>query len=108
MSEIKVNFIYKDQKTEMNFSKNSLIKDILGSFALKIEKSIEDFNFLYSGEKISINDISTNPSSKNNYKKKLFDQAIPIDVKRIKEEKDILKISEDSSVVPKENSNEDI
>ena len=55
-----------------------------------------------------INDISTNPSSKNNYKKKLFDQAIPIDVKRIKEEKDILKISEDSSVVPKENSNEDI
>ena len=58
MSEIKVNFIYKDQKTEMNFSKSSLIKDILGSFALKIEKSIEDFNFLYSGEKISINDIS--------------------------------------------------
>ena len=40
---------------------------------------------------------STNPSS-NKYHRKLYDQAIPIDVKRFKEDKDILKISENSSV----------
>ena len=57
MSETKINFIFKEQKLEMNFNKNDLIKDILGSFALKKEKSIEDFNFLYNGEKISVNDI---------------------------------------------------
>ena len=57
MSETKINFIYKDQKIEMNFKKTDFVKNILGAFALKIEKNIEGFNFLYSGEKISINDL---------------------------------------------------
>ena len=55
MSETKINFSYKSEKYEMNFNKSDFIKDILGSFALKVEKSIEDFNFLYSGEKLSPN-----------------------------------------------------
>ena len=53
--ETKINFIYQNQKIEMNFNKNDLVKDILASFALKIEKTIDDLNFLFSGEKISIN-----------------------------------------------------
>ena len=57
MSETKINFNYNDKKIEMNFDKKTLVKDILGAFALKVEKNIEDFNFLYSGEKISINSI---------------------------------------------------
>ena len=57
MSEIKVNFIYENKTTEMNFKKDNLVKDILGSFVLKLEKSIEEFNFLYSGEKILVNPI---------------------------------------------------
>ena len=45
---------------------------------------------------------STNQST-HKYQKKLYDQAIPIDVKRFKEEKDILRLSENSSVqIPKE------
>ena len=40
---------------------------------------------------------STNPSS-NKYQKKLYDQAIPVDVKRFKESKDVLKLSENSSI----------
>ena len=48
-------------------------------------------------------DISTNPSSKNKKNKKLYDTAIPIDVRRVKEGKDVLKLSENSSVqLPKE------
>lgn len=57
MSETKINFNYNDKKIEMNFDKKTLVKDILGAFALKVEKNIEYFNFLYSGEKISINSI---------------------------------------------------
>jgi surface protein len=57
MSETKINFSYKDQKIELNFTKNELLKDILTTFTSKLDKnkSIEDFNFLYSGQKISIN-----------------------------------------------------
>ena len=55
MSEIKIIFSYSDKKIEMNFDKNSFIKDILNSFSLKIEKNIEDLNFLYNEEKISSN-----------------------------------------------------
>ena len=54
-SETKIHFIYQNQKIEMKFNKNDFVKDILASFALKVEKSIDDFNFLYSGEKIAIN-----------------------------------------------------
>ena len=57
MSETRINFNYKDQKIEIKFNKNTFVKDILGAFALKVEKNIEEFNFLYSGEKISINSI---------------------------------------------------
>ena len=46
---------------------------------------------------ITKDDSSTNSSS-NKRQKKLYDQAIPIDVKRYKEAKDILKLSENSSV----------
>ena len=46
---------------------------------------------------------STNPSSKHKKVRKLYDTAIPIDVKRVKEEKDVLKLSENSSIqLPKE------
>ena len=57
MSETKINFIYNDKILEMNFSKSEFVKNILGSFALKVGKNIEDFNFLYSGEKIVNNSI---------------------------------------------------
>ena len=40
---------------------------------------------------------STNPSSSKR-QKKLYDRAIPVDVKRYKEDKDILKLSENSSI----------
>ena len=52
MSEIKTNFIFNNQKTEFNFNKSDLIQNILSSFATKINRKIEDFNFLYSGEKL--------------------------------------------------------
>ena len=57
MEIIKENFIYLDKKIEMNFDKNDLLKDVLASFALKIEKNIEEFNFLYNNENIPINSI---------------------------------------------------
>ena len=57
MYETKINFIFKEEKIEINFNKSDLIKDILGTFALKKEKNIEEFNFLYNGEKILVNDI---------------------------------------------------
>ena len=44
---------------------------------------------------------STNPSTNKN-NRKLYDQAIPIDVKRNKEAKDILKLSENSSIISRE------
>ena len=53
MSEIKVNFIFNNQRTELNFTQNELIQNILSSFATKINRKIEEFNFLYSGEKLS-------------------------------------------------------
>ena len=57
MSETKINFTYDSQEIELNFTKNELIKDIFTAFISKIDKdkSIEDFNFLYSGNKISVN-----------------------------------------------------
>ena len=52
MAEIKTNFIFNNQKTEFNFNKSDLIQNILSSFATKINRKIEDFNFLYCGEKL--------------------------------------------------------
>ena len=59
MSEIKVNFIFNNQITELNFNKNDLVQNILLSFATKINRKFEDFNFLYSGEKLSNNENKT-------------------------------------------------
>ena len=53
MSEkTKVNFIFKDKKSEFEFNKDDLISNILSSFANKINRDINDFNYLYNGEKI--------------------------------------------------------
>ena len=78
---------------------------------LPIDKGID--NCLKSEEEMENDDILIKPStddgqsstiqSTHKYQKKLYDQAIPIDVKRFKEEKDILRLSENSSVqIPKE------
>ena len=78
---------------------------------LPIDKGID--NCLKSEEEMEDDDIVIKPSiddgqsstnqSTHKYQKKLYDQAIPIDVKRFKEEKDILRLSENSSVqIPKE------
>ena len=67
---------------------------------LKIEekKEEEDPNRV---NKVPSEDSSTNPSTNKN-SRKLYDQAIPIDVKRSKEAKDILKLSENSSIISRE------
>ena len=52
MSEITVNFIFQNQKTELNFSKDVTIQNVLSSFAEKNNKYLDDLNFLYSGEKL--------------------------------------------------------
>ena len=44
---------------------------------------------------------STSPGSNTN-SKKVYDKPVPIDVQRIKEKKDFLQISENSSIVSKE------
>ena len=78
---------------------------------LPIDKGID--NCLKSEEEMEDDDIVIKPSiddgqsstnqSTHKYQKELYDQAIPIDVKRFKEEKDILRLSENSSVqIPKE------
>ena len=53
MSEIKVNFNFQNLKKELNFSKDTSIQNILSSFAANINRNINDFNFLYSGEKLN-------------------------------------------------------
>ena len=53
MSEIKVNFIFNNEKFEFNFNENDSIQNVLSVFATKINKKLEYFNFLYSGEKLS-------------------------------------------------------
>ena len=53
MSKIKVNFIYKDKKEEFNFNKEDLIKAVFSEFSSKINKNIDEFNYLYCGEKIT-------------------------------------------------------
>ena len=59
MSEIKVNFNFQNQKTELNISKDSSIQNMLSSFTSKINRNIDDFNFLYNGEKLKSNDTKT-------------------------------------------------
>ena len=53
MSMTKVNFIYKDKKIEFDFTKNDLIKTVLSKFSTANKKNIDDFNYLYCGEKIT-------------------------------------------------------
>ena len=54
-------------------------------------------------KKNQYDDESSTYQTTRNRRKKLYDQAIPIDVKRVKEEKDVLKLSENSSIqLPKE------
>jgi len=53
MDTIKINFNFKDEKSELNFQKDDLILNIFSSFATKINKNIENLNFLYSGEKLT-------------------------------------------------------
>ena len=52
MSELNVNFIFQNQKTELIFSKDATIQNVLSSFAEKNNKYLDDLNFLYSGEKL--------------------------------------------------------
>ena len=59
MSEIKVNFNFQNQKTELNFGKDTSIQNILSSFASKINRNINDLNFLYSGEKLKSDETKT-------------------------------------------------
>ena len=68
MSETKVNFIFNNKKTEINFNKSDSIQNILSSFTSKINRKIEDFNFLYSGEKLMNyeNKILSDLNSKDN------------------------------------------
>ena len=74
MSEIKIIFTYLDKKIQMNFDKSCFIKDILNAYSLKIEKNIEDLNFLFNGEILSTN--STQKLSELNDK----DETINISV----------------------------
>ena len=53
MSEMKVNFNFQNQKIELKFPKDTSIQNILSSFTTKINRNINDFNFLYSGEKLN-------------------------------------------------------
>jgi Ca2+ transporting ATPase len=81
------------------FSAITFIVSILVKF-LKIEKC---FNSGDSRDKvIDDSEDSTSPGSNTN-SKKVYDKPVPIDVQRIKEKKDFLQISENSSIVPKEN-----
>ena len=53
MSELKVNFTFKNEKTELNCTKEDSIQDILSTFGKSIKRNIEDFNFLCNGEKLA-------------------------------------------------------
>ena len=55
MSETLIKFIYDNQPTELTFKKDELLQTILNTFATKINKESTYLNFLYSGEKISLN-----------------------------------------------------
>ena len=51
-----MNFIFKNQKTELNFNKDDTIQNVLSTFAEKVNIYLEDLNFLYSGEKLNNNE----------------------------------------------------
>ena len=53
MSEkIKINFIYKDKKSEFEFAKDDLISNAFSTFTDQYHRKIDGFNYLYNGEKI--------------------------------------------------------
>jgi len=52
MSEIKVNFIFKNKKSEFTFNKDYLIQNAFSAFASSIKRNIDEFNYLHNGEKI--------------------------------------------------------
>ena len=52
MSEIKLNFIFKNKKTEFTFNKDYLIQNAFSAFASSIKRNTEEFNYLHNGEKI--------------------------------------------------------
>ena len=52
MSNIKVNFIFKDKTTEFTFDKDDLIQNAISAFASSVNKNIEEFYFFHNGEKI--------------------------------------------------------
>jgi len=69
------------------------------------DKKISD----QEGGSSSTNESSDNIKLRVHQKKKLYDQAIPNEERRKKEEKDVLKLSENSSIqVPKENEDENL
>ena len=52
MSKIKVYFIFKDKKLEFEFIKDDLIQNIFSSFANKINRNMNNFNYVYNSETI--------------------------------------------------------
>jgi chromosome segregation ATPase len=56
MSNIKVNFIYKDKKTEFSFDKDQLIQNVISAFVSSINRKIDEFYFFHNGEKIMNSD----------------------------------------------------
>ena len=52
MSNIKVNFIFKDKTKEFTFDKDDLIQNAISFFASSVNKNIEEFYFIHNGEKI--------------------------------------------------------
>ena len=101
MSKKIVNFIFKDKKSEYEFSRDDLIQNILSSFAEKNNRNINDFNFLYNGEKIinyeykklsELND-KDNVINISVYEKNELDENLNLEAKNIHEVM-CLKISE--------------
>ena len=52
MSKTKINFIFKDKKSELEFKKEDLVTNILSAFAKQYHQKVDNFNYLYNGEKI--------------------------------------------------------
>ena len=67
MSNVKVIFIYKDEKIEFTFNNNNLIQNAFSSFVNKINRNIDEFEFFYKGEKITNFDNKTLSEFNNEY-----------------------------------------
>ena len=53
MSEIKVTFIFKDQKIDISTNNDDTVQNILSIFASKQNRNVDDFDYLNNGEKIT-------------------------------------------------------